>query len=202
MKREVEIGDYKLVPYTNKSGETKSFFVMGNTYDIKEELRQLGGTWASFVRNPYTNTLGVWIFSLTRLKDVENWLRGTPTRPPNSNVSKSVSKRRRNKSYIDENNGNDSFSQIEKIQIEHYFNNYEIIFEKKPKLYEFNTYQYKIRNKTIVIEHTFNCESPAIKALLKALTIAEIRFNSHRDFTKVFEMIKSIFLKTQLYEPN
>ena len=102
MKREVEIGDYKLVPYTNKSGETKSFFVMGNTYDIKEELRQLGGTWASFVRNPYTNTLGVWIFSLTRLKDVENWLRGTPTRSPNSNVSKSVSKRRRNKSYIDE----------------------------------------------------------------------------------------------------
>lgn len=48
----------------------KSFVITGNTKEYKEELKEMGGRWNSKL------TCGSgWVFSLTKRKDVENWIR-------------------------------------------------------------------------------------------------------------------------------
>ena len=48
----------------------KSFVITGNTKEYKDDLKEMGGKWNSKL------TCGSgWVFSLTKRKDVENWIR-------------------------------------------------------------------------------------------------------------------------------
>jgi hypothetical protein len=53
----------------------KSFVVIGDTKEIKEQLDAFGGKWNRFLKHPETKEpLKGWIFSNKKLKDVEQLL--------------------------------------------------------------------------------------------------------------------------------
>lgn len=53
----------------------KSFVVVGDTKDIKEQLKLFGGKWNMFLKHPETKEpLKGWVFSHKKLKDIEQLL--------------------------------------------------------------------------------------------------------------------------------
>lgn len=48
----------------------KSFILLGDTKAYKDKIKELGGSWNSKLKDGNK----AWVFSLTKRKDVENWL--------------------------------------------------------------------------------------------------------------------------------
>ncbi len=68
---------------------TKSFVVRGETLNVKEALKTLGGKWNSNLTDKKTDEkFGAWLFWTDKKKEVEDWLKnGVKHIPPKVDTS-------------------------------------------------------------------------------------------------------------------
>tara|TARA_B110000008_G_C16790061_1_gene492277 strand:+ start:286 stop:744 length:459 start_codon:yes stop_codon:yes gene_type:complete len=66
----------------------KSIVVRGETTEYKETLKSLGGKWNSRLADKQTEEkFGGWIFPLSKIKDVEKWMRNKSVGQQSSSMS-------------------------------------------------------------------------------------------------------------------
>ena len=196
MCQELKIGEYWLMPYENKKGEVKSFYVSGDTYIIRRELKEIGGIWGAFVKDEKLNKFGAWLFSCKKIEEVKKWLIKYSKNP--SHLISIKEKKGKGKNTKEK----ELFPKLDKNRIENSFENFEVIFETKTKISEYNIINYVIKNNKIIIEHNFKDLPNDIKPLIKALLLTEMIYNTDKEKKKVFDMIRTLFLKIQIYDGN